>query len=110
MIAPMREQHELPGMPEPQDAKPRKGSKAWKKAEIARFYALAREHGGLTSAFFVAVVLGVSRQRVHQLAEAGTLPSYDVLGKRYFPCDVVEEFAARERRAGRPTEAERQAA
>lgn len=84
-------------MPAPQEPKLRKGSKAWKKAEVARFYELARAHRGLTGAFFVALSLGVSRQRVYQLVEAGRLHPVEILGKQYFPCDEVEEFSKLER-------------
>jgi hypothetical protein len=93
----------LPGMPASVPRPdPRKGTKAWKEMELQRFYALARQHGGLTTGFFVGVALGVSKQRVYQLVEAGKLQTYEVLGKKLFACDEIEEFAAIERKPGRP--------
>ncbi len=76
---------------------PRKGSIAWTISEVKRFNQLSRAHGGLTSPNFCSVVLGVSRQRVHQLMEAGRLPHVEILGRPYVCCDQLEAFAAVER-------------
>jgi excisionase family DNA binding protein len=43
-----------------------------------------------------ARMLGISRQRVHQLAVAGDLASYrDPKGRRRFPRYCIEQFQAR---------------
>lgn len=77
--------------------KPRKGSKAWVKAEWARFVELAAEHGGLTQPFLAAMALGLSRTRVMQLMDDGKLRSFEVMGKRFVSCADVEEFAKLQR-------------
>ncbi len=90
-------QRELPGMPAPQDSPPRKGSHAWKLAEWRRFRALAATHGGLTTPLFAQLLLGVSKQRVFQLIDAGLLETVEVLGKRFLLCDRLEEFSQLDR-------------
>lgn len=75
----------------------RKGTKAWRVAEFQRYQQLARKHDGLTSVFFAKIALGVSRQRVYQLMEQGHLHSYEVLGKKFIACDMLERFMALER-------------
>ncbi len=82
---------------------PRKGSKAWVASEIQRFRDLSAKHDGLTSPWFARVAMGVSKQRVYQLMEAGRLPFYEILGKPFIACDVLERFAKIERRTGRPS-------
>jgi hypothetical protein len=79
---------------------PRKGSKAWTMIELRRFRALSREHGGLTNPTFAALLLGVSRQRVHQLMMEGKLPFHDIIGRPFIQCDVLEEFSKLERSTG----------
>jgi excisionase family DNA binding protein len=47
----------------------------------------------------VAALLGITRQRVHQLADAGRLPHYRTpLGYRRFPRRCVEQFIQDRRR------------
>ena len=84
-------------MPEPTPATLRKGSRAWKLAEWIRFRELAAKHGGLTSPLFAQILLGVSRQRVHTLIEAGRLETVEVMGKRFLLCDSLEEFSMQQR-------------
>ncbi len=86
---------ELPGMPAP--TAPHKGSIAWTRAEFRLFRDLSRKHHGLTQVSVAAVAIGVSTQRVYQLIEAGRLPTFEILGKIYLPCDEVEAFASVER-------------
>jgi hypothetical protein len=83
---------------------PRKGSNAWVAAELKRFRDLCKEHEGLTSPFFAKIALGVSKQRVHELMKNGKLPSFEILGKTFIACDVLESFCKVERhdRGGRP--------
>jgi hypothetical protein len=76
------------------------GSPAWKMNEIARFKELSAKHGGLTSAWFAQVALGVSRQRVHQLINDGRLQTYEILGKHLIACDALESFASLDRTSG----------
>ncbi len=86
---------ELPGMPAPET--PRKGSAGWKRAEWKRFRYLSLQHDGLTTTMFAQILLGVSRQRVHQLTQSGHLPSVEVLGRTFLFCDELERFARLER-------------
>ncbi len=86
---------ELPGMPPPTSL--REGSNAWKLAEFARFRSLSVEEGGLTQPFFASLLLGISRQRVHQLIEQGKLRGFKVMGKFFVSCNGLEEFRHLER-------------
>jgi hypothetical protein len=86
---------EFPGMPVP--AQPRKGSRAWVKAELRRFFEAGREHGGLILPSMAATALDVSPQRVDQLMKAGSLRSCTFLGKRFVSSDDVLAFAELER-------------
>ena len=88
---------ELPGMPEHLTAPARKGSRAWKREEWKRFRDLSAHHRGLTTPLFAQILLGVSKQRVFQLIDAGHLPTVEVFGKRFLFCDVLEEFSQLQR-------------
>jgi len=90
-------QREFDGMPEPTEAKPRKGSRAWKQAEWNRFLELAAEHDGLTLPVMASIALGLSRTRVMQLMDDGKLRSWEIMGKRFLSCRDVEEFSKLER-------------
>lgn len=76
---------------------PRSGSKAWKVAEFRRFRRLAEKEGGLCQPIFAALLLGVSRQRVHQLIENGHLRAHNVMGKNFVSCDGLQAFLQLER-------------
>jgi hypothetical protein len=76
---------------------PQKGSIAHTRAQFCLFRDLARKHHGLMQVSVAAIAIGVSTQRVYQLIQAGRLPTFDILGKTYLPCDEVEAFAAVER-------------
>jgi hypothetical protein len=91
---------ELPGMPQSSPKTPRNGSVAWVKMEWARFRDLAAEHRGLTSAAMTAMALGVCRQRVYQLIEAGHLRTFEVMGKQFVSCADIEAFQQLDRHPG----------
>ncbi len=76
----------------PPPSTPRAGTRAWRVAEFNRFRKLSAKEGGLTNPIVAAVLLGVSRQRVHQLIETGHLRAFNVLGKNYVSCDGLEAF------------------
>lgn len=76
---------------------PRKGSFAWVRYEQKRFMELAAKHRGLTTPWFAAQTLGLSRQRIHQLMDSGHLLTHEVLGKRWIACDALEAFGALDR-------------
>lgn len=88
---------ELPGMP-PANT-PRAGSRAWKVAEFKRFRALCEQEGGLTMPIVAALMVGVSRQRIHQLIESGHLRGFNVFGRNYVSCNGLEAFLELERDA-----------
>lgn len=79
---------------------PRKYSERWNRSEMERFKKLSREHNGLTPPAFAALILGVSRQRVHQLMTIGRLTSHDIHGRVWLAVDEVEMFATLERSSG----------
>ena len=79
----------LPGMPEPKSPKP--GSLGALKLEWIRFRKLANEHEGLIQPAVAAVVLGVSRARVHQLMAHGQLEVFELFGKPYISALSVDE-------------------
>jgi len=84
------EHEELPGMP-PRNT-PREGTRAWKIAEFKRFRELCAKEDGLTNPIVASWLLGVSRQRVHQLIETGHLRGFHVLGKNFVSCRGLEQF------------------
>ena len=78
----------------------RVGSRAWYKAEWKRFRELAAQHEGLTQPPFAAIALGVHRSRIYQLMDAGHVPSFEIMGKRFVSCKEIERFAKLERTSG----------
>lgn len=82
-------------MPEPN--LPRKFTQRWSRSEMERFKTLSREHHGLTSPTFAAIILGISRQRVHQLMDKGRLTTHEVHGRLWLGIDEVEMFGTLER-------------
>jgi hypothetical protein len=68
---------------------PEVGSPEWKSAEWDRYRRLSIKHDGLTTPFWAALALGVTRQRVHQLKQAGVLSTVEIMGKCLIPCDKL---------------------
>ena len=64
--------------------------------------AITSREGGLLPFASAASVLGVSKQRVHDLVKEGTLHPIDLLGKRWLSANELESFVKLERQAGRP--------
>jgi hypothetical protein len=50
--------------------------------DIREFVRLTKLHGGLVPQSAVATILGVTRQRVHQLVEEGTLNHWSFYGMK----------------------------
>lgn len=97
------DQAEFAGMPAAGvSRKPRKGSLAWYGAEAARYTELSAQHQGLTPPSVAAFILGVSRQRVHELMLQGRFTIYEVCNRKWLPVDEVEQFSTLERPTGRP--------
>jgi excisionase family DNA binding protein len=61
---------------------------------------IAEERGMFVAPFVVAKLLGVSKQRVHQLIESGRLETVDVCGHRCVLEDSLVEFCKTERKSG----------
>lgn len=92
---------QLPGMPEPKA--PKAGTLAALKHEWTLFRKLTIEHEGLIQPFVAAVVLGVSRARVHQLMAHGQLEVFELFGKPYLSARSVDERRDSElSKGGRP--------
>lgn len=60
------------------------------------------EKGMLVPQYFVADLLGISRQRVHQLVNDGRFEVVELQGHRYLTETSVVSFAQDERKNGRP--------
>ena len=67
--------------------------------------AITSREGGLLPFASAAAVLGVSKQRVHDLVKEGTLHPIDLLGKRWLSANELESFVKLQRQAGRPWKA-----
>jgi excisionase family DNA binding protein len=67
--------------------------------ELAEVFDL---HGPVVPQHMVAKLLGVSRQRVAQLVEAGRIAVVRLGGHQYVPYDALRYFLAEERKNGRP--------
>ena len=68
--------------------------------DLREFLRITKQRGGLVPISAVATILGVSRQRVHQLADEGTFSVYQFYGMRWLLEEEVVSFAKLNRRAG----------
>ncbi len=69
------------------------------------FYEMSRivdEKGMLVPQTFAAKVLGISKQRVGQLADAGKLEAIEFNGTRFITENSLVDHAKTERKVGRP--------
>jgi uncharacterized protein YkwD len=64
------------------------------------FSRISKLHGGLVPVSVVSTILGVTRQRVHQLVEEGTFSHWTFYGKKWVSQDEVVAFAKLNRQAG----------
>jgi hypothetical protein len=64
------------------------------------FSRISKLQGGLVPVSVVPNILGVSRQRVHQLVEEGTFSHWTFYGKKWVSQDEVVAFAKLNRQAG----------
>jgi hypothetical protein len=69
-------------------------------ADLKEFLRITKQHGGLVPMSAVATVLGVSRQRVHQLAGEGTFSVFKFYGMKWLLEKEVVAFAKLNRRPG----------
>ena len=64
------------------------------------FQRISKIHNGLVPQSIVGTVLGVSRQRVHQLISEGTFSTWEFYGMKWLSQDEVVEFGKLQRKAG----------
>ena len=69
-------------------------------ADVKEFMRIIKLHGGLVPMSSVGTILGVSRQRVHQLADEGTFSVYEFYGMKWLLEKEVVSFAKLKRAAG----------
>jgi hypothetical protein len=77
------------------------------KSRLARLWEAVREvtaaqeeHGPVLNQLTVAMILGVSRQRVCQLIDAGSLQSIAVTGNRLVTLRSLEDYCKTDRKTG----------
>jgi hypothetical protein len=63
---------------------------------------LTTEKGGLVPIAGAATILGVTKQRVHELVKEGTLHPVEFLGKKWLSGEELLSFVKLQRDAGRP--------
>lgn len=68
--------------------------------DVKEFVRLTKLHGGMLPISMVAVFLGVSRQRVHQLVDEGTFSVFEFYGMKWLLEKEVVPFAQLNRKAG----------
>lgn len=80
----------------------RHGSKAWRQVEWARYRDALAARGGLYPPYMAAWILGVSRQRVHEMFKLGILERLEFFGHPLAPGDELEALAAMEKERRNP--------
>jgi hypothetical protein len=69
---------------------------------LREFRAVSAREGGLVPYAGAATVLGVSKQRVHDLVNEGTLRAIEQFGKKWLSANELESFVKLQRQSGRP--------
>jgi hypothetical protein len=77
-----------------------KGKVAQLLDQVAEFAELQKKHGALVPITVVRGLLNISKQRVHQLREAGAFQGIKFHGHYYVPEAELVEFLKRERKSG----------
>lgn len=72
---------------------------------VAEMKAIQATEGTLLPLRFAAKVIGVSRQRVDELVQVGTIRRFDVDGHSFVTENSVVDFCKSERKSGRPFKA-----
>lgn len=80
------------------------------RGELTSFLTVSTEQKGLIRQADAASILGISRARVGQLVEAGTLAGWEFFGNRYVSASHVAARVACRPAAGRPRHLELQVA
>ncbi len=85
-------------------AEPQEQTLAWVRQEYHRYLALSNERKGLLTQAQAAAILGVSRQRVHELVQQKRLDMIEILDGRYVYGDEILAYASEEKsKGGRPS-------
>jgi hypothetical protein len=71
-------------------------------SRMGEMTALVQKHGDLVPQSFAAHLLGISRQRVDQLALDGRLVRVECHDQRFITANSLVELARTERKTGRP--------
>ncbi|MBI5383166.1 MAG: hypothetical protein HZA90_00620 [Verrucomicrobia bacterium] len=69
---------------------------------LLHFREISNREGGLVPIATAAAILGVSKQRVHDLVREGTLRTTEIYGKKWLSGNELESFVKLQRKAGRP--------
>jgi hypothetical protein len=69
-------------------------------ADVKEFMRIVKLHGGLLPMSAVGTILGLSRQRVHQLADEGTFSVFEFYGMKWLLESEVVSFGKLKRAAG----------
>ena len=69
-------------------------------SDMKEFVTITKTRGGLVPMAMVATILGVSRQRVHQLADEGTFTVFQFYGMKWLLEEEVISFGKLKREAG----------
>jgi hypothetical protein len=69
-------------------------------ADFKEFMRIVKLHGGLLPMSAVGTILGLSRQRVHQLADEGTFRVFEFYGMKWLLESEVVSFGKLKRAAG----------
>lgn len=82
---------------------PKAPSKLQRVLEVSKKLSKAIDvHGDLVPRDIVAKVVGISRQRVHQLVEEGKITQVDIDGYLFVTQASLVEWVKEERKGGRP--------
>lgn len=76
---------------------PKVGSKAWRLREWERYREALLKRDGLFPPYLAAFQLGVSRQRVYQMFDAGILERLEFFGHSFVPGDEIDVLIAMEK-------------
>ncbi len=81
-------------------------SRSGKRSPVREIVDATERHGALLPQWAVVSTLGLSKQRVHQLVQAGRLATVEAAGKVWVPAVALELFLTEgQRKTGRPFKA-----
>jgi hypothetical protein len=75
---------------------------ARKRSRLRQMWDALNREGPFLPQHMLPYVLELSKQRVSQLIDDGSLPTFEISGKKYVPIEGLEAFLSHERKLGRP--------